>query len=202
MSMILGLGTLTEANIARVLADPPLIWQLIAPDDPEMYTLARSEGAGRPGLLGRLFGRGAAAPEPAPLDLGPNEGVHGDLDKAWHGLHYLFTQTAFEGSPPLNFLLAGGREIGTVDVGYGPARVFSAAETGTIHAALSAQSDEALAGRFAPSAMMKADIYPAIWNRPPEQDDTLGYLMENLETLRAIVAKAAADGTGLVIFLS
>lgn len=40
------------------------------------------------------------------------------LDKAWHGLHFLFTGTAWEGDPPLNFLVSGGREIGDVDVGY------------------------------------------------------------------------------------
>ena len=32
--------------------------------------------------------------------------------------------------------------------------------------------------RFVPAAMMKADIYPAIWDRDPAEDDTLGYLCD------------------------
>ena len=51
-----------------------------------------------------------------------------DIDKAWHGIHYLLTGTAWEGAAPLNFLVAGGRPVGDVDVGYGPARAFSGAE--------------------------------------------------------------------------
>src|SRR5690349_11334743 len=48
-----------------------------------------------------------------------------DLDKAWHGLHFLLTGTDWGGTPPLNFIVAGGETIGDVDVGYGPARAFT-----------------------------------------------------------------------------
>ena len=33
MSMILGLTALSDATIARLLADPPLVWRVITPDD-------------------------------------------------------------------------------------------------------------------------------------------------------------------------
>ena len=56
MSMILGLRMLSDLNIARVLADPPSIWQLIAPDDPDVYEQARLQAARNPGLFQRLFG--------------------------------------------------------------------------------------------------------------------------------------------------
>ena len=46
-----------------------------------------------------------------------------DLDKAWHGIHFLLTGSAWEGEEPLCYLLAGGQEVGDEDVGYGPARV-------------------------------------------------------------------------------
>ena len=46
MSMILGLVTLGDTNISRVLADPPLIWKVIAPDDPEIYAQAREDTLG------------------------------------------------------------------------------------------------------------------------------------------------------------
>lgn len=35
MGMCLGLVALSDKNIARVLQDPPLVWRVIAPDNPE-----------------------------------------------------------------------------------------------------------------------------------------------------------------------
>src|SRR5687767_12235877 len=152
MSMILGLAPLADANIARLVADPPLVWRVIAPDEPERYEGARADAA-RPFFLERLFSRSKApapAPPPPPLVLGQGEGERTDLDKAWHGLHYLLTRTAWEGDAPLNFLVAGGREVGDIDVGYGPARVLSAAEVRAAADALARLTDEELRSRFNP----------------------------------------------------
>lgn len=63
--------------------------------------------------LEELFARPEAIEEL--LDEPSSEEV--DIDKAWHGLHYLLTGTAWEGAPPLNFLAAGGREVGEVESG-------------------------------------------------------------------------------------
>jgi hypothetical protein len=41
-----------------------------------------------------------------------------DGDKAWHGIHFLLTGTAGEGTPPLDFIVRGGQEVGDIDVGY------------------------------------------------------------------------------------
>ena len=46
-----------------------------------------------------------------------------DLDKAWHGLQFLFTNTAWEGDEPACFLVKGGREIGDEEVGYSMPRL-------------------------------------------------------------------------------
>src|SRR5829696_7547426 len=121
MGMYLQLFAVSDATIARLVADPPLAWQLVAPDEPERGAAARAEMQPRPGCLTRLFGRGGEQSQvvPAPLELGPGEGDLGPLgnfEKSWHGLHFLLTGTAWEGEPPLNFLLAGGREI---DIGLG-----------------------------------------------------------------------------------
>jgi len=201
MSMMLAMVTLDDANIARILADPPLIWRVLAPDDPERYEQARRE-ARQPGVWARLLGR-KAAPEAPPEDLHFTEGerTDTDLEKAWHGIHYLLTGTAWEGSPPLNFLAAGGREVGTIDVGYGPARVFRSAEVKEVHAALEGLTDEALRARFDPDAMMKLKIYPEIWDSDPKDDDTLGYLMDYVSTLRAFLRQAVDAKRGLVVYV-
>ena len=205
MSMILAMVTLGDANIARVLQDPPLIWRVIAPGESEPYERALRLSA-KPSFLGRIFGRSSAAgPKPAPteaLALGAGEGVTTDLDKAWHGIHYLLTGTASEGRKPLDFLVSGGREVGDVDVGYGPARVFSAAETRAVHEALAKLGDDELRGRFNPKDMTQQDIYPEIWNNDPEEEDPLGYVTEYLGTLRGFLAQAVRQGHGVVVYMS
>jgi hypothetical protein len=136
------------------------------------------------------------------LDESDESGGEEDIDKSWHGLHYLLTRSAWEGDPPLNFLVTGGREIGDVDVGYGPARGFTSAEVAEIAGALGQISTDDLRGRFDPEQMMKAQIYPEIWDRDPGEDDTLGYLVEYFEGLKAFLQRTAASGSALVVYLN
>jgi hypothetical protein len=207
MSMVVSLSSLRDETIERLLADPPLVWQVIAPDDPDAYDRARREADDRakPGLLSRLFGARPQANAPStpgpPLALTDGEGELCDLDKSWHGIHYLLTGRADESGTPLEFLVAGGTFVGDDDVGYGPPRVFTAAETREIAAALAAVTDEDLRSRFAPEAMMAAEIYPEIWDRDPTDDDTLGYLMENVALLREAMTTVTSRGHGLLVAL-
>ena len=92
MSMIMGLVTVSDANIQRIINDPPSIWQLVAPDDPEPYKKARRSTTRLAGLVARLLRRTDV--HPPDLRLGDHECVGSDLDKAWHGIHYLLTGTA------------------------------------------------------------------------------------------------------------
>ncbi len=43
MGMVLGLTMLGDQNIERLLSDPPLIWRVLAPDDPDLYEASRRE---------------------------------------------------------------------------------------------------------------------------------------------------------------
>lgn len=130
-----------------------------------------------------------------------SDDVHLDIDKAWHGIHYLLTGTAWEGSAPLNFLLAG-EPLGDVDVGYGPALSYLADEVRAIAAALQPITADTLRPRFDRDDMMASEIYPQIWDRDPASDDTLGYLLEHYETLRAFVIETAELGAGLIVYLN
>jgi hypothetical protein len=204
----MGMGTcfalLSDANIARVLADPPLIWQVVAPDDPEMYEQARKESTRPRSFLGSLFHRSGSSPETtAPIALAGAEGEAPDLDKAWHGIHFLLTGTADDGDPPLNFLVAGGQAVGDIDVGYGPARVYTSAEARQIAAALAGVTDSEARSRYNPDRMKREEVYPDIWGRIEDgQDEGLEYLMENLQTLRNVLQTATAANLGLVVYLS
>ena len=120
------------------------------------------------------------------------------MDKAWHGVHYLLTGSAWGGQPPLNFLVAGP-EIGDVDVGYGPARAHAPEAVGAIAAALATVSEATLRATFDPGAMEAATVYPTVWTR--DGDAALAWLLGEFAGLREFVAAAAAAGDGLVLWL-
>jgi hypothetical protein len=125
-----------------------------------------------------------------------------DLDKAWHGIHFLLTRSAWEGPEPLCYLLQGGEDVGDVDVGYGPARALRARDVADFSAAVAKISSEEFRSRFDPDALKAAEIYPDIWDRDPAKDDALGYLTEYFELLQSVLADCAAEGKGLLIYYS
>lgn len=125
-----------------------------------------------------------------------------DLDKAWHGIHYLLTGTAWGGTEPLHYIVTGGQQIGEVDVGYGPARAFTSEQARAFASAIAAVTPDELASRFNPHAMAELEIYPDIWGRDPAEDDTLTYLLDYFEALKEFVELARDEGMGLITFMS
>jgi len=135
-----------------------------------------------------------------PLDgFGPFADL--DIDKAWHAIHFLLTGTAWDGEPPLNFLAIGGTEIGD-DLGYGPARGLAASQVRELATALDALPADILLERFNPAAFTAADIYPDIWDRSPEDDDTRGYVERYYDELRTFVLDAGTKGEALLISIT
>ena len=125
-----------------------------------------------------------------------------DLDEAWHGIHFLLTGTAVEGQAPLDFLERGGREVGEVDLGYGPARCFDAAGVRAIAQALAPVDDAALRARFDPERMRMLEIYPDIWDGQQGEKDPLGYVLSYFAELKAFFARVSALGHGMLVVLS
>ena len=119
-----------------------------------------------------------------------------DLDKTWHGLHYLLAGSAWEGEGPEAFLVNGGE---LMDVGVRSARVFRPAEVAAINSALAALTPDELRRRFDPQAMMTEEIYPQIWDRDPKEDDTLGELVTYFTKLKGFVANAHAQARCIVV---
>lgn len=132
-------------------------------------------------------------------DLADNEASL-DLDKAWHGLHYLLTETADGGEAPFCYLAHGGKVISNYEGGY--ERLLVPDEVAALDNALSELSPDDLRPKFNPQTMMAKGVYPAIWDRDPQQDDTLGWLLEFYAELRTFVREAAANGQGIVVDLS
>jgi hypothetical protein len=79
----------------------------------------------------------------------PAQGVcEMDVDKAWQAIHFLLCGHPWEGEHPLNFVVSGGTPVGDVDVGYGPARVFTSAEVVEIAEALQPITKDHLRAKF------------------------------------------------------
>jgi len=121
-----------------------------------------------------------------------------DLDKAWQGIHWLLTGSAFCTHEPLCYLVAGGQEVSLTDFGYGPPRTLTSSQITTWDDALSKISPEELARRFDAKAMLAADVYPQIWIEP----DSLDYLLDAYRRLRDFVSVARRAHAGLLVYLS
>ena len=118
------------------------------------------------------------------------------LEKSWHGLHFVLTQTAWEGDPPLNFLAAGGEPVGDDD-GYGPARLLRNADVRALDTALDAFTAADFDQRFDLKELEAAEIYPQIWDEPLE--DLKEEYGEYLAALKGLVKRAAKADQALLI---
>ena len=134
-------------------------------------------------------------------DAKSSEGVHGklDLEKAWHGLHYVLSGSVDiePGDLPLSQAVLGGSEIGEDWSGYGAARYFTPAEVGEVAKALAGAEDDDVMKRFDPERMASLQVYPFGWDEPDDRE----WLLESLHALRQFYGDAAANGRAIVTCL-
>jgi len=104
MGMRIGLLSLADANIAALSSRRP--WPGVS-SRPKFQPRLRSRGhkpAKTPARGKKTAGTRKTKPKVVPmLKLEANEGTRCDLEKSWHGIHYLLTGSAWEGDPPLRF---------------------------------------------------------------------------------------------------
>lgn len=162
--------------------------------DEESDDIPQSEG-----FLSRLFGR-TSQKEKLPDFDERTPGDEGDADKAWHAIHYLLTEQAEGGTFPEGFILEGGDFVGSEDVGYGPARIFSPDEISQILSVLDKYTDESLREKYDGGAMDRADVYPQIWGR--EGEDNFSYAWENFALLREFCRDTLKSRNHLMLYLS
>jgi hypothetical protein len=122
-----------------------------------------------------------------------------DLDKAWHGIHFVLCALAKDDHAPLAAAVLGGEELGE-DAGYGPPRVLDPSEVQEVASALEAVSIEMFEASFDPHAMAAAEIYPNIWER--DGKEALDYLTHFFPTLVSFYREAASRGSGAVLWLA
>jgi hypothetical protein len=139
-----------------------------------------------------------------------------DLDKAWHGMHFLLTGTDGAGDTPLNFIFSGdGTPLGVDEDERDPddddqtwQEIIAAAPSGfsppevqAIHRALVGLSEATIESRLQPGKLNAAAIYPAIWDRPEEWEANRAWLLTTFVGMKQFVAEAAAKGEALIVEL-
>ena len=127
-----------------------------------------------------------------------------DIGEAWHGLQYLLTGTAWEGKPPLDFLVRGGEDVGDIPSDEGTARVFDVASVKALADALKQVSVDSLRKRFDPAKLQAEDIYPGTWDEEEELEedvDPLEELLSYFVELQKFTAAVAKRGLCLLVHI-
>jgi len=126
-----------------------------------------------------------------------------DIDKAWHGIHFLLNGDTWDGEPPLLHVVLGGELMGE-DVGYGPARVLTVEQVAQVSAALQTITRDEFSVRYNSAELSKNEIYPDIWDDAVEEDedDNSEYLTHYFEQVKHFFAKSAENGWAALTYLS
>ena len=122
-----------------------------------------------------------------------------DVDKAWHGIHFLLTGDAWGGDPPFNFLLCGGTLLGGSDDGVSPPRYFDPREVADVYRALESVTVDELRKRFDPRKLAAAEIYPDIWDRVDKEPWQPDYLTGGFEQMKEFFKTLAEAKKGAII---
>lgn len=191
MGVCLVAYAVSDANIAAVLADPPLIWRIVEADDESSYLRELERGAEVP-LWARLFGKTRPAPEVRHLAFTPHELRPVDLDKSWDGLNGCLKVLA----PQVPNFFDGTGQFGKIEVGYSPAAYHRSDAMQRIAEAFTGLTAEQLLATYRSLDLTRA--YPSgMWRQ--QDADIESYLTENFAELQAFVKHTREHGLGAVI---
>ena len=202
MGMTCTLYRVAASDIERLRKSPAAVEELFFPPGSTPPVVEVRE-KGILGWLLRLIGVKITQVDP---NWEPPDGVdlHDDrvldLEGVWHGLHYIFTGTAWDGEPPASYLIVGGEEIGDED-DESPPRLVEPHQVREFSGFLAALSNEEFLRRFDAERMAALDIHPSIW----KQDNGPGpieLLQTGFEELRKFVAIAAERGEAIVVHVA
>ena len=117
-----------------------------------------------------------------------------ELDKSWHGIHFLLCGSAEPIHGPAGFLLNGEA---VEDDGDAEVYLHAAEEVAAFDLLLTATTARELLDRYDPERMKALELYPALdWN----QGD-FDYLLDYVDRLRAFVRRHAELGHELTVLI-
>jgi Domain of unknown function (DUF1877) len=189
MSMIGCFYALKDDDLNAIFENPKRIKKLWGAPEP----------VSNPSLLSKLFGAKAPLKEESDSWMPSEKAESFDVDKAWQGIHFLLTGSDWEGDGLAAFILHGGREIDE-DLGYGPPHGFNSTEVKEIVQTLDQLNLEELYAKADPKTFAANEIYPSIWDSEPKEQ-SIGYVMDNLKSLKEFLGKAAQSNRALIVYL-
>ena len=139
------------AEVDLVADEPERVRRILFADD-ENWIVTKPKGIA--GFLLRLTPMSIeTATRKEPLTAEETEQISErecDLEGTWHGLHYLFTGTAWEGEEPACYLVLGGDEVGDDDFDV-PPRLLRPEAVRAFSEFLSELSEDDLRERYEPA---------------------------------------------------
>lgn len=181
----------SDQNLDAILADPPLVWRVVEPDDDSSY-LEALEAAARPSFMHRLLGRRAAPVEPKSLPLDGPQWRFVDLDKSWDGLNRVLTTLV----PSAPAFFDAPTCPGGIEVGYGPAMYQRSDVVSALATAWAGLSQADLRQALATTDFSGAYL-EGVWKQ--RDGEALAYLSENFAGLQAFLALAQTHRLGTLI---
>ena len=202
MGMTCTLYRVAASDIRRLRDSPEAVEELFFPPGSTPPVVEVRE-KGLMGWLLHLIGVKISQVDPNWVPPEGEEELHDDrtldLEGVWHGLHYLFTGTAWEGEPPASLLIVGGEDIGNEDDD-SPPRLIKPNQVREFSAFLASLTDEAFLRRFDAERMAALDIHPSIWKQDKDPNPT-ELLQSGFDDLRKFVATAAEHAEAIVVHL-
>jgi hypothetical protein len=183
--------SVSPENLATVRADPALIWRVLESEDDSAYLRQLAED-NKTSLLQRLFGKKKAPASPKPLTFDESELNVLDLDKSWDGLRHCIKLCA----PDAPDFFEGEGQIGSIEVGYGPALFTESDTVARYSQALGCVSEDTLLETLR-TADFEGIYLDGFWNR--QDEDARSYLVENFRVLRSFVAHCASHGQAAIL---
>ena len=124
-----------------------------------------------------------------------------DIDKAWQAIHYILTETVNSGYYPRSFLLLGGDQIGTIDLGYGPARAFKSDQVKEIYDMLISFNTKRARKFLNLEGLTSYSIY-VYNNLKPEQmdEDEKTHIFSHFERMKHFIETLSDENAGMIIY--
>jgi hypothetical protein len=191
MSMVCMYRALSLQDAERVHGDNALLSSLLTQSVEEVFDERRRQGQPL---------RSDAARSQQPRSAAVATATLLNIDKLWHGLHWLLCQDALGGPEPLSNAVFGDIEVGE-DRGYGPARLLDPGGTAEVAAALADLDVQEIRRRFDPKAMAAAQLYP-LHGQWSDEPDIIDELLDAFVKVRAFFASAARRGDAVLIWLN
>ncbi len=182
----------TDVEILMTLLTPALRRALSTPKLRAAYEAqVRRNSLRSPGMQEYLEKRRGRSIDPADV------GEILDLEKAWHGVHFLLCGDPESGPSSLGSAVLGGSAVGP-DRGYGPARLLSSGEVRAVAKALALLAPSEIMRRYDPAALRRAKIYPSGWSK----EDRKEWLAVAVLSTQSFYTRVAARGNATLLALS